>query len=277
MRRLSTVIVALVSLCLAACGDETQGPANVERGAMGKADQTGSCTGFCGTQSADGCWCDSECSLYGDCCADRDQECKGGPAPGCSVSGPIDALCGTICDTGYQVVGGQTMCTCCAPTFCGGIAGLPCPAGFTCKLDGSYPDAGGKCVVKGPTPCPPVLCQLYCENGFELDENGCAICKCKQPACPPVMCELYCEDGFELDANGCEICKCKQPERQVASGMCVKNSFESCSSDADCVAGGCGGELCYNPAFGGGVSTCECVQPSGVSCGCVNGTCAWWN
>lgn len=33
--------------------------------------------------------------------------------------------------------------------FCGGIAGnLPknqCPSGYTCKLDGNYPDAGGTC------------------------------------------------------------------------------------------------------------------------------------
>ncbi|GEM_PF-4383657 len=32
--------------------------------------------------------------------------------------------------------------------FCGGIApgAFPCPAGYTCKLDGAYPDAGGHCV-----------------------------------------------------------------------------------------------------------------------------------
>jgi hypothetical protein len=30
--------------------------------------------------------------------------------------------------------------------FCGGIAALPCSAGYTCKLDGTYPDAGGTCV-----------------------------------------------------------------------------------------------------------------------------------
>lgn len=30
--------------------------------------------------------------------------------------------------------------------FCGGIAGLPCPSGYKCILDGNYPDAGGKCV-----------------------------------------------------------------------------------------------------------------------------------
>lgn len=30
--------------------------------------------------------------------------------------------------------------------FCGGIAGNPCPQGYECKLDGTHPDAGGKCV-----------------------------------------------------------------------------------------------------------------------------------
>ena len=30
--------------------------------------------------------------------------------------------------------------------FCGGIAGIPCPDGLNCELEGSYPDAGGNCV-----------------------------------------------------------------------------------------------------------------------------------
>src|SRR6266480_3075801 len=32
--------------------------------------------------------------------------------------------------------------------FCGGIAGIQCPAGYFCKLAGNYPDAGGTCVQK---------------------------------------------------------------------------------------------------------------------------------
>lgn len=37
--------------------------------------------------------------------------------------------------------------------FCGGTAGIPCPAGYRCELEGSYPDAGGKCVpMTKPTP-----------------------------------------------------------------------------------------------------------------------------
>ncbi len=30
--------------------------------------------------------------------------------------------------------------------FCGGIAAVKCPTGYTCKLDGNYPDAGGTCI-----------------------------------------------------------------------------------------------------------------------------------
>lgn len=29
--------------------------------------------------------------------------------------------------------------------ICGGIAGIQCPAGYICKLEGTYPDASGKC------------------------------------------------------------------------------------------------------------------------------------
>jgi hypothetical protein len=31
-------------------------------------------------------------------------------------------------------------------TFCGGIAAIRCPDGYTCHFDGDYPDAGGSCV-----------------------------------------------------------------------------------------------------------------------------------
>ena len=30
--------------------------------------------------------------------------------------------------------------------MCGGIAGIMCDTGLTCKYDGDYPDAGGTCV-----------------------------------------------------------------------------------------------------------------------------------
>ena len=33
-------------------------------------------------------------------------------------------------------------------TMCGGFAGVICPTGYECKLDGDYPDAAGKCAKK---------------------------------------------------------------------------------------------------------------------------------
>ena len=32
--------------------------------------------------------------------------------------------------------------------FCGGIAGIKCPEGYICQLDGNYPDAAGTCIDK---------------------------------------------------------------------------------------------------------------------------------
>jgi hypothetical protein len=37
-----------------------------------------------------------------------------------------------------------------AGKMCGGIAGLRCARGLTCKYDGSYPDAAGTCVAPKP-------------------------------------------------------------------------------------------------------------------------------
>src|SRR3989344_8466058 len=36
--------------------------------------------------------------------------------------------------------------------FCGGIAGIACPEGYKCQLEGKYPDAGGKCVKEEEKP-----------------------------------------------------------------------------------------------------------------------------
>jgi len=58
------------------------------------------------------------------------------PAPVPTVSStPINTA--TPSGDKNKVINGQ---------FCGGIAGIMCSSGYYCKLDGSYPDAGGVCV-----------------------------------------------------------------------------------------------------------------------------------
>ena len=61
--------------------------------------------------------------------------------------------------------------------FCGGIAGISCPEGYTCQLDGNYPDAGGKCVVNNPN-----------ENKTYCKSSRSQVCtqECLLP--PPFLC-----------------------------------------------------------------------------------------
>ncbi|MBK8936494.1 MAG: hypothetical protein IPM79_02290 [Polyangiaceae bacterium] len=85
----------------------------------------------------------------------------------------------------------------------------------------------------------------------------------------------------ERDAEGVcgwrqseELLGCLENPRTPLEGTCVRNEG-ACESDADCTSGGCGGELCFNPALSEGVTTCECTAPAG-GCGCINGQCAWY-
>lgn len=60
-------------------GGETDG--QLDRGGLGKADVVGSCQtrdgNTCGGQSDGTCWCDEQCSRYGDCCSDYGAVCLG--------------------------------------------------------------------------------------------------------------------------------------------------------------------------------------------------------
>ncbi|XP_038049719.1 uncharacterized protein LOC119723228 [Patiria miniata] len=86
--------------------------------------------------------------------------------------------------------------------------------------------------------CKPVLCDMYCGNGFDTDENGCEICACK--ACKPLTCRMACKNGFKKDENGCDICECEPPAcKPLTCRMACKNGFKK---DKD----GCG--------------ICECEQ-----------------
>ena len=31
-----------------------------------------------------------------------------------------------------------------------------------------------------PSDCEPVLCELFCENGFATDKDGCEVCTCNE-------------------------------------------------------------------------------------------------
>lgn len=165
----------------------------------------------------------------------------------------------------------------CSPVVCA----LYCEHGFardaagcaTCRCNDPSPNPGGpRC---GPTTCAAgeECCNASC--GICVKPGGACTQQACEPSCPPVACALACPNGFQKGPDGCEICHC-EPARTPVNAHCIRSTNDACQTDADCTAGGCGGELCYNPALGGGVSTCDCGPPSQVGCGCVAGRCTWY-
>lgn len=134
-------------------------------------------------------------------------------------------------------------------------------------------------------------CLADAENPPDCIVGGCSGQLCGEPGDElGSTCEweeeyaCYTEVGVcERDAEGAcgwrdseELAECiDEKRRDVVTGACVKTNDDTCAEDADCVAGGCGGELCFNPAQSEGVSDCECTAPA-FSCGCVNGSCVWF-
>lgn len=77
MHRLFPLI--LVAIFAAGCAPEldTGTGDGIARGPLTDAEREGSCEEVCdGPAPVGNCWCDDDCELYGDCCADRDRYCE---------------------------------------------------------------------------------------------------------------------------------------------------------------------------------------------------------
>jgi len=61
-----------------------------------------SCVGNCGAQAPGGCWCDSQCAQFGDCCSDKAAACDAPPDPNscvgnCGQQAPGGCWCDSQC------------------------------------------------------------------------------------------------------------------------------------------------------------------------------------
>jgi len=109
----------------------------------------------------------------------------------CNECPPV--LCDMACDNGFKT--DENGCEICECNECAkGVPFVQCfaqPCSFQeteCKEAAScsddycggcnahYFDAAGNEICKK---CPDIMCALFCANGYETNENGCEMCKCK--------------------------------------------------------------------------------------------------
>jgi hypothetical protein len=168
---------------------------------------------------------------------------------GLSISdrdGAVTPTGGSVLQTGGTVggTGGATAAaggdTASAGGSISGVGGSPPATGGRIASNGgstSIPDAGGKRDVGPDVLCGVTsLCDLYCAYGYQIDANGCSLCRCNPGpdasagkdtgpnVCGPV-CALYCPYGNEIDVNGCPLCKCKSgPDASVVPDLALLDS-----------------------------------------------------
>ena len=185
--------------------------------------------------------------------------------------------------------------------FCGGIAGIGCPAGYDCvddPGDGCGPangaDCGGVCQPSGDaSACAAILClegsvccDLCGEGTCFPAEQGCPLAKC--PGDPPgggcaatlcaigeTCCEV-CGSGVCVSAGSpCPLAFCAgEACNQTTCGpneFCCNWSCSTCAPlGGGCTEQYCGGEVCGDNICGVGES---CCNPSCGICAPVGGAC----
>lgn len=201
-------------------------------------------------QCRNGCYSDADCPAGLACNATT--VCN--PPPGCDPSKGM--ACPAVC-YGY-----------CVPATKECFTDADCPAGQSCALYDCAPNTdcggGGVCIPV----CEPVACDLFCQNGYLTDANGCETCKCNE--CQPLACKMYCQYGLKQDANGCDLCECNQPPCETFTDQ-NGNVCTRCFNADGSVSMTCAGTTCAS-----GMPECKADSdcPLGVdSYACVNGCC----
>ena len=94
-----------------------------------------------------------------------------------------------------------------------------CPEGQECKV------LDDECVSSDCT-CDAGTGEIVCSP--DCGGGSCV------PVCADILCDLFCENGFKQDANGCDICECNEPPacECAVDTDCVKTSPGCCPCNA---------------------------------------------
>jgi len=132
--------------------------------------------------------------------------------------------------------------------------------------------------------CPPPTDPVCDEGDSRPAGDDCNTCYCSEGAwaCTEMACGgPECADGDTKPADdGCNTCTCTGGHWGCTLMAC-EPVHGACERDADCVIGGCSGQLCVLDDGEMGGSTCEwleeyaCFREDFASCGCNAGVCGW--
>lgn len=246
-------LVSVGALCIGCAPQSEPTPEHEDSASRGEAVKgTGSCEAggqlHCGGQSDDGCWCDTQCAAYGDCCGDVGTTCG---TDECVVG--QDSTCGddAFCQPGICLAYCQPDDPgCCAPSQC--VPDVPAPEacmtdescgeGRVCDhsvcLNPCPPDAiciaacFGQCVDAEPEPEPEPCGNTTCGEGTYCCNASCGICApeggfCTQQACAPMPAADSCQDhcGGSSEDGSCwcdDLCS--------SYGDCCEDFEPTCES-----------------------------------------------
>ncbi len=230
------------------------------------------CDTTCGAQAPSGCYCDNQCSQYGDCClADGTMPTKGNPNNACTGSTCADCNGGggttppaTVCGNG-KCEAGETAANCakdCAtgPTtgnICDTTCGAQAPSG--CYCDNQCAQYGDCCLADGSLPTkgnPNTACT----------GSTCADCNGGGGTTPPAaVCGNGKCDAGETTANCAKDCpatatcgngKCDAGETATSCAADCATGTKTCTTYTDVQAifqNSCNG--CHGHKFGNGCSS----------------------
>ena len=227
--------------------------------------QAGSCVGFCGDQSADGCWCDGACVEAGDCCEDA-----------CDVCGkcaPVNCDGECVPEDDCLACPGDCGPVCMAPPY--GSVEMVCQAMCgTAMQCGIADDFGGEQCVEGCAG--KVGWQIGIEHVACIEFAACdGLGQCFAPIPAVTDCDFGCA-GIEAcglhndlgipDPDVCpELCS-----GVVAAAGTEGGAFLTCMATALATCDGEAAGACFPGAQGPGVGGCEgfCggVAPEGCYC-----------
>ena len=201
-------LVLMVALGLMACGgseDVEQRGLYTNPGPV-KADGTNSCVGTCGGQALDGCWCDSLCVGFGDCCSDYATTCvtaktcgdltcgtgyhceikginggsvpegiNGGSVPVCIQGDAMDCLA-VDCGAGYHCemkgINGGSVPVCIMDAA--DCTTQTCPTGYHCEMKGINGGSVPVCIMDAVMVCGPWL-GGQCPTNKVCDIQACGV------------------------------------------------------------------------------------------------------